>query len=555
LTKQVVNSVVLGLNRTGTPQVSFTQPLFLILAAAAVAVAIGLCRALAGFVSTAQAQAVTDHMQDILHEKSIEVDLDYYENTQYYEVLHRAQREAPSRPSNIVRDLSTVLRNAVSLVGIAALLLSFHWSLPFILLVATVPGVVLRLRSARELYENEINWTSAERRSWYYNWMLTGKSHAKEIRLLDLGPLFIRRYRDVRQEIARGKVRLAGKRALAEFLTFCSGTAVVFGTYALIAYRVLQGQTGVGDMVMFYQASQLGQNLLLEMLGGLAGLYEHNLFLHNVDEFLNLKPTITEPAHAAIIPQPIRDGLRLDNVTFRYSPDAPNVLENINMTIPSGSVVALVGPNGSGKTSLVKLLCRLHDPTSGSIRLDGTDIREFSVTALRRQIAVVFQDYAQYHLTARENIWFGDVRHTPDDDRIAAAAREAGVDAVMERLKYRYDTVLSNWFDDGQELSIGEWQKVALARAFFPDAQIVILDEPSSALDAAAEYDIFSKFRQLMAGRTAFLVSHRFMSVRDADCIYVMDSGRILEYGSHEQLLRHDGLYASMYHKQASGFK
>jgi ATP-binding cassette subfamily B protein len=555
LTKQVVNSVVLGLNRAGTPQSAFTRPLFWILAAAGVAVAIGLCRAVAGFVSTAQSQAVTDHMQDILHAKSIEVGLDYYENTQYYEVLHRAQREAPSRPTYIVRDLGIVFRNAVSLVGIAALLVSFHWSLPFILLSATVPGVVLRLRSARELYEREINWTPAELRSWYYNWMLMGKAHAKEIRLLGLGPLFIRRYRDVRQEIIRGKVRLAGKRALGEFLTFCSGTAVVFGTYALIAYRVLQGQTSIGDMVMFYQASQLGQNLLLEMLGGLAGLYEHNLFLHSVDEFLNLKSTITEPAHPSVIPQPIRDGLRLDNVTFRYSPDAPNALEDISMTIPNGSVVALVGPNGSGKTTLVKLLCRLHDPTSGSIRLDGTDLREFSVTALRRQMAVVFQDYAQYHVSARENIWFGDVHCTSDHDRVAAAARQAGVDAVMEGLKHGYDTVLSNWFDDGQELSVGEWQKVALARAFFPDAQIVILDEPSSALDAAAEYDIFSRFRQLMAGRTAFLVSHRFMSVRDADCIYVMDSGRILEYGSHEQLLRHDGLYASMYHKQAAGFK
>jgi ATP-binding cassette, subfamily B, bacterial len=555
LTKQVINSVLLGLQRTDVSQAAFTQALFWISAAAVVAVAIGLCRALAGFVSTAQAQIVTDHMQDVLHRKSIEVDLDYYENTQYYEVLHRAQREAPNRPTQIVRDLGTVLRNVVSLIAIGVLLLSFHWSLPFILLLATVPGVVLRLRSGRELYEREIKWTPSERRSWYYNWLLMGKPHAKEIRLLDLGPLFIRRYRDVRQEIARDKLRIARKRAFAEFLTFSIGSAVVFGAYAVIAYRVLQGQTSIGDMVMFIQASQLGQSLLLEMLAGLAALYEHNLFLHSVDEFLNLKPTITEPSQPAVIPQPIREGLRLDNVSFRYSPDGPNVLDNISMNIPSGSVIALVGPNGSGKTSLIKLLCRLHDPTSGSIRLDSIDLRDFSVTALRRQIAVVFQDYAQYHVSARENIWFGDVRYTPDDPRIAAAARQAGADAVVEGLRHKYDTVLSNWFDDGQELSIGQWQKIALARAFFPDAQLVILDEPSSALDATAEYDIFSRFRQLMAGRTAFLVSHRFMSVKDADCIYVMDSGRILEYGSHDELLRLDGLYASMYNKQAAGFK
>jgi ATP-binding cassette, subfamily B, bacterial len=554
LTKQVVNTVVSGLQRTGS-QSAFRETLFWILAAAAVAAAIGLSRALAGFVSTAQSQVVTDYMQDILHAKSIEVDLDYYENAQYYDVLHRAQREAPSRPAFIVRDLGTVLRNAVSLVAIGVLLLSFHWSLPFLLLLATVPGVVLRLKSARELYEREINRTPADRRSWYYNWLLTGRDHAKEIRLLDLGPLFIRRYRDVRQEIVRDKIRVARKRALAEFLTFCSGTAVVFGAYAVIAYRVLQGETSIGDMVMFSQASQLGQNLLLEMLGGLAGLYEHNLFLHSVDEFLDLKPSISEPLHPAVIPQPIRDGLRLDNVSFRYTPDGPNVLEKISMTIPSGSVVALVGPNGSGKTTLIKLLCRLHDPTSGLIRLDGTDLRKFSVTALRRQIAVVFQDYAEYHVSARENIWFGDVRYTPDDPRIVAAARDAGADAVVERLKHGYETLLTNWLDDGQDLSVGEWQKVALARAFFSDAQIMILDEPSSALDAAAEYDIFSRFRQLIAGRTAFLVSHRFMSVRDADCIYVMEFGRILESGSHDELLRHGGLYASMYHKQAAGFK
>jgi ATP-binding cassette subfamily B protein len=554
LTKQVVNSLVPRLQRTDVSE--FKQTLFWILAAAGVAVAIGLCRALAGFVSTAQSQVVTDHMQHVLHRKSIEVDLDYYENTQYYEVLHRAQREAPNRPTMIVRDLGTVLRNAVSLFAIGLLLLSFHWSLPFILLLSTVPGVLLRLRSARELYELEITRTPAERRSWYYNWLLTAKPHAKEIRLLDLGSFFIRRYREVRHEITQDNERVARKRAFAEFLTFSSGTAVVFGAYAVIAYRVFQGQTSLGDMVMFSQASQLGQSLLLEMLAGLAGLYEHNLFLHSVDEFLSLRPTITEPAHPAVIPQPIRNGLRLDNVSFRYFPEGPDVLENISMNIPSGSVIALVGPNGSGKTTLIKLLCRLHDPTSGAILLDGTDLREFSVTALRRQLAVVFQDYAQYQVTARENIWFGDVRYKPDDPRIAAAARQSGADAVVEGLRRGYDTVLGNWFDDdGQELSIGQWQKVALARAFFPDAQLVILDEPSSALDAATEYDIFCHFRQLMAGRTAFLVSHRFMSVKDADCIYVMDSGRILEYGSHDELLRLDGLYAAMYNKQAAGFK
>jgi len=514
-----------------------------------------LIRLIAGLVSEWQAFIVTDHMNEVLLAKSIEVDLEYYESARYYDTLHRAQRDAPYRPISIVNGLAQIGQNGISLLAIAGLLLSFNWIIATILFAAVISGAAVRLRYTGQMYRWQREQTSTERQAGYLNWMLTGSSHAKEIRLFDLGPLFMRRFRDLRWKLRTGRLAITRRRSIADFAAQAFATAAIYGSYAYVGYQAMWGKATLGDLVMYYQAFQRVQGSLQGILGSLAGLYEDNLFLSNLYEFLDLKRTVIEPVHARPVPQPMQRGIVLNHVSFQYPAGTRKVIEDISLTIRPGEVVALVGENGSGKTTLIKLLCRLYDPTAGTITIDGVDLRQFETRALRHEIAIIFQDYAHYHLTARENIWFGNTALPPDHERVIAAARRSGADDVISALPHGYDTVLGKWFEDGEELSIGEWQKVALARAFMRDAQIIVLDEPTSSMDAKAEYEVFQSFRQLVSGRTAILISHRFSTVRMADRIYVLKHGSVIEGGAHEELINRQGVYADLFERQARSYR
>ena len=514
-----------------------------------------LIRSVAGLVREWQAYIVADHMNDVLLAKSIEVDLEYYESAQYYDTLHRAQREAPSRPISIVNNLAQIGQYGISLLAIAGLLLSFHWIIAVILFIAVASGTAVRMRYAHKMYRWQRDQTSAERQAGYFNWILTDSSHAKEIRLFDLGPLFIRRFRDLRQTLRKGRLALGCRRSAAEFAAQVFAAAAVYGSCAYVAYQAMRGMITLGDLVMYYQAFRGVQGFLQGILGSLAGLYEDTLFLSNLYEFLDLKPTVVEPDHAMPVPHRMQRGIVLNHVSFQYPAGSRKVLEDVSLTIRPGEVVALVGENGSGKTTLIKLLCRLYDPTAGTITVDGVDLRQFEAKALRREIAIIFQDYAHYHLTARENIWFGNTALPCEHERVIAAARRSGADGVISSLPHGYDTILGKWFTDGEELSTGEWQKVALARAFIRDAQIIVLDEPTSSMDAKAEYEVFQSFRQLLSGRTAVLISHRFSTVRMADRIYVMKHGSVIEGGTHEELMNCQGVYADLFARQARSYR
>jgi ATP-binding cassette subfamily B protein len=554
LTKLIIDAVASGIGG-GDRNLLFRHVGTLILLSAIVLIVDRAFAILLELVRNTQTYIVIDRVYDILHAKSTAVDIEYYENSDYYDALHRAQAEAPYRPTRILDAAFNCCQNAISVVALAGLLLTFHWSVPVVLAMAAVPDLLIKFHFARRFYAWARKQTPAERQALYFTTVLMADGHAKEIRLFDLGHVFMQRFRRLRQQIRQERLALLRKRSIADLAGQTSSIIPSFAVYAFVVYRAVQGSMTVGDLVMCYQAIQRGQAYLTQLMNSFAVLYENNLFVSNVHEFLALEPKVLDPPH----PRPVNvaegDGIRFHNVGFRYPNSDRIVLDAINLHIRPGEHIALVGENGSGKSTLVKLLLRLYDPASGSITLDGVDLRELSLAELRRKISVVFQDYARYHLSVKENIWFGDVHAPPEEERVARAARNAGADKLIMGLPGRFDTLLGKWFAGGQELSVGEWQKIALARAFFREADLIIMDEPSSALDPKAEFEVFSDFHRLSLGRSAVLISHRLSTVKMADRIYFLENGRIVEKGSHDELIDRRGKYAFMFERQAQHYR
>jgi ATP-binding cassette subfamily B protein len=552
--KNVIDVVAAGIS-ANDKQGYLTQTAFWIVLATVVALVVALCRSLSEFAGEAQTQAVSDAVSDVLHAQSVAVDLGYYEDPDYQDTLHRAQTIAPYRIPHTASQLFQLGQNGLSIAGIAGLLFSVNWMLAILVVLVAIPAALVRLIYARKLYAFEQQRVETDRRAWYYHEMLTGIAHAKEIRLFDLGALFVRRYSELRQILREGRLAIARRRSVSDFLAQGVASLAIFGSLGFASFQAIQGAISMGDLVIFYQGFQMGLGFLQGMLRGVAQLYEDDLFLTNYFDFLDLQPQVVAQCPSTPVPAELRQGVVFSNVSFTYPGSATEVLHNVTLSLPPGAVIALVGENGSGKTTLVKLLCRLYDPTGGQITVDGIDMRRLQPAHWRRRISVVFQDLVHYYLPAWENIWLGDVERPADMERIADAARAAGADAVFRRLPQGVDTVLGQLFQNGQEISIGEWQKVALARAFMRDSGIVVLDEPSSALDPLVEADLFRRFREIIRGRSAVLISHRFSTVQMADHIYVLERGRIVEGGTHQELLKMGGRYALLYGAQAEHYQ
>jgi len=385
--------------------------------------------------------------------------------------------------------------------------------------------------------------------------MLTQAPHAKEIRLFDLGTLFQEWFKAIRATIRQERKTLEIHHTLSMLGVQTLTNLAVFGLFIFVAYRTLNGLLGIGDLVMYFQAIQRGYNSIQTLGQGISSLYESNLFLSNLYEFLALPQKIHNPPKPKVIPIPMKSGLVFDHVSYSYTGTDHSVVQDISLAIQPGEHIALVGKNGAGKTTLVKLICRLYDPTKGRITIDGLDIRDFNLRDLRAEISVIFQDFIHYHMSVQDNIRFGASPHSVDIEQIELAAEQAGAADVISRLPNGYQTLLGKLFEGGEELSIGEWQKIALARAFLRQSQILVLDEPTSAMDAKAEAELFERFHALAKDRMAILISHRLSTVKMVDRIYFLDQGRVVEYGSHDELMGKHGQYSELFEMQARGYR
>ena len=552
--KLLVDAVTLGILSPDKAEV-IGRLIPLLVAAAAISILTVMCRSLSSYATEVQSMIMTDVVTDQIQAHSIRLDLAYYENPDYFNDLHRAQAEGPTRPAKVVNDIVQIGQSMISLLAVGALVIAFSPLAGLVLVCAAIPAALFKVWHSRRLYALRNQQTEAERKTRYYHRMISDAYHAKEVRLFGLGALFRQRYRSLQEELRRARLALFRSKALWDIVAQGFIASAVFGSFAVIAFMAVEGKLTLGDMVMYFMGFQMCIGYIQSIFGSMNSLYEDQLFLKNLFSFLDLKPQIPVPEVPRSLPETFQHEVRVENVTFTYPGEQKPALRNVSLVLHPGEVIALVGPNGGGKSTLVKLLCRLYAPDSGSILVDGTDLSLVDPEDWYRHITVLFQDYVRYRLTAGENIWLANARQPMDDPGIVQAAQKADADAVIRKLPEGYGTTLGRSFSRGHELSTGEWQKIAIARAFFRDADIVILDEPASSLDAIAEEEIFSKFRKIIQNRSAILISHRFSTVLMADHIYVIDGGQVAEHGSHADLMALNGRYATMFHAQADTYR
>ncbi len=487
-------------------------------------------------------------------EKAITLDLAQFEDSEFYDKLTRARREASSRPLSLVNRTFGLGQNLISLLSYGVLLVQFSPWAVLILVLAGLPAFVAETRFSGEAF-TLFRWRSPETRMQIYlETVIAREDNVKEVKLFGLGPLLLERYRKIFRRLYKADRALAIRRDGWGFLLGLVGTLALYGAYAWIAFATVAARITLGQMTMYLMLFRQGQSAVAAILSAIGGMYEDNLYLSTLYEYLETPTSKPDAGHTSG-PDP-EDGIRFEAVSFTYPGASQAALKSIDLHIHPGKSLALVGENGSGKTTLIKLLTRLYYPDQGRILLDGMDLKDWDEDALRQRIGVIFQDFSRYQFLVGENIGAGDVRYFDDEQRWRSAADKGMADTFIEDLPAAYDTQLGKWFKDGQELSGGQWQKIALSRAFMrTNADILVLDEPTAAMDAGAEARIFEHFRKLTKNRIAILISHRFSTVRMASQIIVIENGKVIERGTHEQLMDLKGHYANLFSLQAAGYR
>lgn len=552
LTKLVVDGIVATL-RGGGDWPSVRSVLTKVVLLGVVMLLIEVARSAASMVRAVQTELLQDHIHALIHEKSASVDLAFYEFPDYFDHLHRARGEATYRPVALLENLGSLFQNSITLFAMGVILIPLGPWLALALIISTLPAFFVVVRYALAEYQWRQRTTADERRTWYYDWVLTAAEAAAELRLFGLGKHFQSAYQGLRSKLRNERLKLTQQQSLAELGASLIALLITGAAMLWMVWKATRGLVTLGDLALIYAAFNQGQRLMRTLLENVGQLYGNSLFLGNLFEFLALQRIVVEPPlDTAKTHRDLLNEISFQNVSFSYPQSQRQALDNFCLTVPAGRIVALVGPNGAGKSTLVKLLCRFYDPTSGEIAIDGTNIRQISTPNLRRLITVLFQQPVHYNATVRENIEYGSLSHEPQQREVEAAVRAAGAEEIVAHLPEGYENILGKWFSGGTELSVGEWQRIALARAFLRRAPIIILDEPTSALDPWAEADWLRRFRQLASGRTAIIITHRFTTAMYADVIHVMEQGRIVESGTHDDLLDQNGHYADSWTKQMS---
>lgn len=556
ITKLVIDSVVTAI------QIHSINPIWL---PVGLQLAVGLLdRLLSTFTNITQQllqERVSNRVQLLILEKANSLDLAFFESPEFYDKLRRAADEANYKPVSMISQTFDLGRAIVTLVSMIILLLQLAWWLAVVALLVPLPSFIASTRYGWMGYQQMRRQSPERRRMFYFNMVMTYDNFNKEVKLFNLGDFFINRYRTLSNRFYQENKRILVRRYLASFLWTTVTVAANSAIYLYVALQAVFGRITLGGLSLYTQSAlQTGQSFQ-GILDGVSDTYENHLFVNTLFEFLDYAPKIVSPAQ----PQPFEaspetKGLAIEfrNVTFTYpgkDPETQPALKNASFTIRAGEAIALVGRNGAGKTTMVKLLTRLYDPDEGEILIGGRNIKEYDLKELREQVGVIFQDYVDYHMSARENIGVGRIAEIENLNLVTSAAQKSGAHSVVEKLPEGYETMLGRWFDEGTQLSGGEWQKVALARAFIRDARILILDEPTSSLDAQAEYEVFAHFRVLTEGKTAIFISHRFSTVRLADRIFVLENGAIIESGSHQELIALGGRYAELFNLQAEAYR
>ncbi|MEO6185951.1 MAG: ABC transporter ATP-binding protein [Steroidobacteraceae bacterium] len=515
---------------------------------------LALCSRALSLCTTLLREQLGFRVNSMILDKALTLDLEHFEDSEFYDRLTRARREASQRPLSLVMRSFSLVQNLVSLASFSVLLFSFSPWAVLLLVVAGMPGFVAEAKFSNDAFRL-FRWRSSERRmQTYLETVIAREDHAKEVKLYDLGRRLLDRYKAIHKKLFAQERQLVIRRDSWGFALGLLATVALYAGYCWVAVSAVRGLITIGQMTMYLMLFRQGQGAVSQALGAVSGLYEDNLYLSTLYEYLDTKarpPGGSEQSG----PDPA-DGLRLEEVSFTYPGSAQAALSNVSLHLKPGGSLALVGANGSGKTTIIKLLTRLYVPTAGRILLDGRDLAEWDVATLRRRFGVIFQDFVRYQMLVGENIGAGDEPHFDDEARWRESARMGQAEDVIAALPNGFQTQLGKWFLGGRELSGGQWQKIAVARSFMrTDADIRVLDEPTSAMDAEAEAEVFRHVRDMAEGRMTILISHRFSTVRMADEIVVLDSGRIVERGNHESLMQQHGVYARLFALQASGYR
>jgi ATP-binding cassette, subfamily B, bacterial len=577
--KLIIDTVIAAANNRGGDLTRLWQ---LVALEIAIVVAGDALARVSSLVESLLGDLFSNHTSLKLMEHAATLDLYHFEDPSFYDQLERARRQTTNR-IGLLSTLLTFGQDAVTLTSLGAALFVYSPWLLLLLVVAVLPSFLGETHFASLEYSLLFRWTPQRRMLDYLRYIGASDRTAKEVQLFGLSPWLIERYRALSQRFYDENARLATRKSLTSMALSLIGTAGYYGAYVIILLQAVGGEITVGSLTFLAGSFSRSRDLIQRLLFGASDVFFHCIYLKDLFDFLEMKPSITAPPGARLVPQPIREGFVFEDVGFRYPGSERWAVRHVSFSLRPGERVAFVGENGAGKTTLTKLVARLYDPTEGRILLDGIDLREYDLASVRRAIGVIFQDFVRYDMRFDENIGVGEVDDVrsyldrPEAETASEGGAEEGVEAgtgeeavpagivaaadkslaasLLPRLPKRYRQMLGRRFDEGVDLSGGEWQKIALARAYMRDAQLLILDEPTASLDARAEYEVFVRFSKLVAGRMAVIISHRFSTVRMADRIIVLHEGLVIEDGTHSELVARGGLYAELFSLQAEGYR